>query len=110
MTKAPLTAVSLLTLLSLAPTMYAAEEAYQGKKLPPNEVLLDNTVAGTQVFGKMGGDECYSVFFIVPGEEDLHTTTYCRLDNDFWIYQPQWKNNFGSGGTGIVMLVTPGTD
>ena len=109
MTKAPFTAVSLLALLPLAPTLHAAEEAYHGKDLPPNEVLLDNTLAGTQVFGKMRGDECYSVFFIVPGEQDLHTTTYCRLDNDFWIYQPQWKTDMGlTGGSGIVMVRTPG--
>jgi hypothetical protein len=48
------------------------------------------------------------VFFTLTGAAALHTTTYCTLDNDLWIYQPQRKRRFGSGGSGIVMITTPG--
>jgi len=103
MHKRSFAAIPLLPFLLLTTTSYSAEEAYHGKALPPDSVLLNNTAYGYKVFGKVATDNCYSVFFLQKGSQDLHTTNYCRLDNDHWIYQPR-----RGGGTGIVMIITKG--
>lgn len=101
--------------------IYASEELYISKSLPPEPVLLsaaqrdvtDYNYEG--VYGVLNNDtilnkaSCYKVFFTLRDTKDhtrLHDRDFCKLDNNQWVY-----NHIGGFG-GVtwyqLLVTTPG--
>lgn len=100
--------------------IYASEELYISKSLPPEPVLLsavqrdvtDNNYES--VYGVLNNDtmlnkeSCYKVFFTLRVTKDhtrLHDRDFCRLDNNQWVYNH--IENFGVSWYQLL-VTTPG--
>jgi hypothetical protein len=84
--------------------LYPAEELYEGKDLPPDDVIMGafpNETIGN-ILGKIAGDPCHEVYFWPLPGASVQKKTFCRLDNNFWVYSPNHE-----GGIGLVFVHTP---
>lgn len=93
----------LASVVLVSTPIYSAEELYSGKALPPDDVLMHTANLGN-ILGKVSGERCHEVYFWPrPGRVSAEMKTFCRLDNDFWIYSPN-----SEGGAGMVFIYTQG--